>query len=507
MNKRVAIVGAGMAGLSAGVYARLNGYDVDIFETQALPGGLCTSWKRQGYTFDGCVHWLTGSGPSNPFYSLWEEVGAIQGRAFDDPVAFQRFTDHSGRSLIFYADVDRLERHLTSLSPQDAEPAHELCDLVRAMKRMSIRMDKAFELFGPLDILRLVLQMLPVRKQYSACMRTSLGEFAARFKDPLIRAGLELTMDPRMSLIGFVSTMADMARGSAGYPLGGSLPLARAVEQRCLGLGTRIHYRRAVRRVLVRSGAATGLELADGTRIEADAVISAADLRGNLDRLLEGRFPSPAHERLFQRHALYPAATQVSFGVNKVFSEDERSVSHWLQLPRPRPFGGRTLEWVRWANYGHDASLAPSGKSVVNSLVEIPYEFWNRLGRETDEYRRAKVELASLLQAELDRALPGFSAAVEAVDVATPLTFERYTGNEAGRYMTWIPEKDGAREVQSIPKTVPGLDGFYMAGMWVMAPGGLPAAVKTARDVVQLLCRRDRVRFQAPKPTSARAVE
>ncbi len=505
MAKRVAIVGAGIAGLSAGVYARLNGYEVDLFETQALPGGLCTAWKRDGFTFDGCVHWLTGSGPASPFHSLWEEVGAVQGRAFADPVAFQRVTDASGRSVTFYADEVRLEEHLASLSPRDAEAARDLGDLVRAMRRLTIRMDKAFELYGPLDVLRMVLTILPVRKQYSACLSMTLGEFAGRFRDPLIRAGLELAMDPRTTLIGFASTLADMSRGSAGYPLGGSLPLARAVEQRCLGLGARLHYRSPVRRVLVRSGAAVGLELLDGTCVAADAVISAADLRGNLERLLDGRFPSPAHERLFEKYPLFPPLTQVSFGVNKLFPEDERAVAHWLQLPRPIAFAGHTLEWVRWANYGHDPSLAPAGKSVVNSLVEIPYEWWHRLGRESEEYRRAKAELASLLQTELDRALPGFAAAVEAVDVATPLTFERYTGNHSGRYMTWMPGKGGSREIQMIPKTVPGLDRFSMAGMWLMAPGGLPTAVKTARDAVQLLCRRDRVRFQAPKPAAALA--
>jgi len=47
MAKRVAIVGAGIAGLSAGCYARLNGYDTQIFEMHNIAGGLCTSWKRK----------------------------------------------------------------------------------------------------------------------------------------------------------------------------------------------------------------------------------------------------------------------------------------------------------------------------------------------------------------------------------------------------------------------------------------------------------------------------
>ena len=48
MTKKVIVIGAGIAGLSAGCYARMNGYDAEIYEAHTQPGGLCTSWKRQG---------------------------------------------------------------------------------------------------------------------------------------------------------------------------------------------------------------------------------------------------------------------------------------------------------------------------------------------------------------------------------------------------------------------------------------------------------------------------
>jgi phytoene dehydrogenase-like protein len=56
--KKVNIVGAGIAGLSAGCYLQMNGYDTQIFEAHNLPGGVCTSWKRKGYTIDNCIHCL-----------------------------------------------------------------------------------------------------------------------------------------------------------------------------------------------------------------------------------------------------------------------------------------------------------------------------------------------------------------------------------------------------------------------------------------------------------------
>jgi phytoene dehydrogenase-like protein len=80
MEKSIIIVGAGIAGLSAGCYGQMNGYRTQIFEMHTTPGGVCTTWKRKGYKIDGCIHWLTGSSPGNSFYPLWEELGVVQGR-------------------------------------------------------------------------------------------------------------------------------------------------------------------------------------------------------------------------------------------------------------------------------------------------------------------------------------------------------------------------------------------------------------------------------------------
>jgi phytoene dehydrogenase-like protein len=74
MKKKVNIIGAGIAGLSAGCYLQLNGYDTEIFELHTVPGGLCTAWKRKDFTFDTCVHWLVGSNPNDPFHTLWSEL-------------------------------------------------------------------------------------------------------------------------------------------------------------------------------------------------------------------------------------------------------------------------------------------------------------------------------------------------------------------------------------------------------------------------------------------------
>ncbi|MBQ3930059.1 MAG: FAD-dependent oxidoreductase, partial [Paludibacteraceae bacterium] len=49
---KLIIIGGGVAGLSAGIYARKRGWETVIYEKNAVAGGECTSWKRQGYHID-----------------------------------------------------------------------------------------------------------------------------------------------------------------------------------------------------------------------------------------------------------------------------------------------------------------------------------------------------------------------------------------------------------------------------------------------------------------------
>jgi phytoene dehydrogenase-like protein len=70
MKKKINIIGAGIAGLCAGCYGQMNGYETEIFEMNNVPGGFCTAWKRNSYTIDGCIEWLMGINPDSVFYKF-----------------------------------------------------------------------------------------------------------------------------------------------------------------------------------------------------------------------------------------------------------------------------------------------------------------------------------------------------------------------------------------------------------------------------------------------------
>ena len=144
--------------------------------------------------------------------------------------------------------------------------------------------------------------------------------------------------------------------------------------------------------------------------------------------------------------------------------------------------------------------MAPRGKSLLLSMFLCEWSHWEKLKGDPAAYKAEKERTAEVCVEALETRYPGIRDRVEMVDVATPLTYERYTGNWKGTHMTWQYNAEFQKRYRFIPKTVPGLDGFYLASMWTNAPGGLPLAAEAGRGVVQLLCTRDRKRFVTTIP-------
>jgi phytoene dehydrogenase-like protein len=492
----IAIIGAGIAGLSAGCYARMNGYDVHVFEAHTQPGGLCTSWRRGDYTIDGCIQWLVGANPRGPLNRVWRELGALKGRRVVDHPEFTRIEGAGGRTLILYADVSRLERHLLDLSPADSGPIRELCDAIRLFTRFEPPMDKPLQMVGLFDGLGAGLKMLPFLGPLMTWSRTTLADFAGRFRDPFLRATLPLLFPlPDFPMLGMITTLAWVHNRDAGVPIGGSLEFARAIERRLLGLGGRVTYGARVERVLVDGGRAVGVRTAVGAEHRADYVISAADGHATIFDMLGGKHISQDIRGHYDSLPTFRSLIQVTLGVARDLSSEPHSVT--FPLPEPIEIAGELRTLMGYRHSCHDPSLAPAGKSIVQVSYDSDLEWWQPLTADPARYEAEKRSIADVVIAALDRRFPGLACQVEMVDVATPVAFHRYTSNWKGSIEGW---HINTKTIQmtfggGMPKTLPGLDCFYMAGQWVEPGGGVPAVAISGRNVVQFICDRDRRRF------------
>jgi phytoene dehydrogenase-like protein len=97
----------------------------------------------------------------------------------------------------------------------------------------------------------------------------------------------------------------------------------------------------------------------------------------------------------------------------------------------------------------------------------------------------------------LERRVPGLRSAVETVDVSSPATVLRFTGNWKGSMEGWLLTP--AIGFRPLPNKLPGLRRFRMVGQWVMPGGGLPCGPLSARPTLKEICREDGVPFTPGK--------
>jgi len=497
-EKSIIIIGAGLAGLSAGCYAQMNGYKTQIFEMHDIPGGLCTSWKRKGYIFDGCIHYLAGS-RSGTYHRFYEELGAVQGRRMVDNEELLCVEGDSGKAWTVYTDLDRLEQHMKELSPADAGIIEELCNTARLLLRFEMPIEKPMELMGPLDMLKLLKDMpamLAVRK-YG---KVSMQDYATRFKDPFLRKVFPLIIEdlPDFPMAFVLVNLAYLHQKNNGWPIGGSLEFARAIENRYRDLGGKVHYKSRIEKILVEADQAVGVRLSDGTEHHADLVISAADGRTTIFDMLDRKYVNDKIRHLFDERPIFEPFIQISLGVARDLSREPHSLI--LQLEEPLEVGDQMRRWVSIRHFCYDPSMAPSGKSVVTaSFLFVNYEYWKKLYEEDRErYKAEKQTLANAIIDRLEKRFPGIKEQIEVVDVATPVTYERYTGNWRGSYMGW--GHTTATTIKPMSRTLSGLGSFYMAGQWVFPGGGVPGAITSGRHLIQVICKKDKKRFTTAVP-------
>ena len=504
MSKSIIIIGAGVAGLAAGCYGQMNGYRTQIFELHDLPGGLCTAWERKDYIFDGCIHYLFGTAPGKPFAQLWDELGVLRDRPIIQHTEMMRVRDSSGKTLIIYADPERLEAHMKELAPLDAGLIEDFTQGIRQFEHfdMAAMQEKPRALMNARDWAHLGQKMLPFALPLARWGRISAKEFAQHFSDPFLRRAVpQMFAWEECPVMAGQSVLAYMHQGNAGFPAGASLAFARALEKRYLELGGEIHYKAQVERILVEDDRAVGVRLYNDEEHRSDHVVSTADGKGTVFDMLGGRFTTRELKTRYDGHLPIHTQLQVSLGVNRDLSAEPHWVMHLLD--QPVMIAGEPRAAIGVKNYCFDPSLAPAGKSVVEVMLASDYHYWQRIyGRKL--YDSEQIQVANQVIDFLETCYPGIKAQVEVTDVATPLSYERYTGNWLGATCGWLLTTDTMLwMIQGVDKTLPGLQDLYLAGHWVEPGGTVPIVALSGRNAIQLICHDDERPFTTNVATGA----
>ncbi len=501
VEKSIIIIGGGLTGLAAGCYGRMNGYRTSVFEMHDKAGGVCTGWQRKGYTIDGAMNWLVGTKPGTSFHKFWEELGAAQQWKVINLDQYSLIEDESGKVFTMYSDVNRLEQQMMEFAPEDEAVIREFTKAIRYLARFDMPVDKPQELYSLIDGIKAV-KMLPYLRFIRKWAEIRTADFAQRFKNPLLRKVVNVAPEDGfadMPAITMPMMLAWQHQQAAGYVIGGALALVSYIQRRYLDLGGELHLKAGVEKVLVENDKAVGIRLADGTEHRGDIVISAADGHTTIFDMLDGKCIDDKIRGYYDNLQLFPPLIYIGLGVARKFDDVPPSVGGLtFPLEKPVTIAGKAQKTLGVLIYNFDPTLAPEGKTVVKVQFNTDYDYWERLYKEPERYKAEKEQIADTVVALLDKRFPGLAAQVEMRDVATPMTWVRYTGNWKGSYEGWMITTKTL--MMQMSKTLPGLDNFYMAGQWVNPGGGMPTAVMSGRHTIQIICKKDKKKFVASTP-------
>ncbi len=497
-KKSIIIIGAGLAGLSTGCYAQMNGYESRIFEHHSQPGGVVAVWKRGEFLIDGGIHFLICHKPGTSIYDVYKEIGAVGSYEIADMNSYLKFVNETGtRTVEFTRDLEKLERDLVAIAPEDTEEIRNFIKEVEWMSTSPLLTDLGMstsppELRGRLDSLKEMWQMRSFMKYFTGKFSPSAEVYAEKnLQNPFLKTIIKNLFSSEGPLWFVIMILACVAAGQLGLFKGGCHEFVHSIEETYKSLGGQIQYRSKVEKILVEDDLAVGVVLSDESEHRADVIVSAADGRSTIFDMLDENYVDDKIEKRYETWKPYDPMVVVSLGVNRLF-EDAAPLNIFM-MDEPLIYAERAVKALPLRVFNYSDAFAPEGKCVIQVMLETDWEYWYDLRQNHDEYNSEKRELAQEIIRRLEPHYPGITSQVEMIDVATPYTSWRYTLNDKGSPMGWMLTRDTLTEL--VPRTLPGLENFYMAGHWVLPGGGVPGSIYTGRNVVQILCKRDGKEF------------
>jgi phytoene dehydrogenase-like protein len=503
-KKKVLIIGAGIAGMSAGCYLQMNGYDTEIFESNSMSGGLCTSWKRKGYTFDPCTHWLIGTKKTSEFYPIWMELGVLRNTIIYNHNKFKTAWSINGREFSLFADIDLFEQEMLRFAPEDKRIIKNYCAAIREVKKIRLPIYKARENFGILDYLSFPFKNWRLVRLVSRWRNVTIENFANRFRNEELKQlflGF-FTGHEDFSIIAQFFTLSWFSRQEAGRPAGGSHTVSTNLQQRYESLGGKIRFQSPVKEIRIENKNANGLILDNGKTVSGDYIISAADMHCTITNLLKTGDKS-IFKAYFDKNIPFPSFIDVNLGIDTTLDLD---LPHRICYDTDKEVAlgnGLSSKNIVSHIFNFDKSTAPEGKSVIMTHLRCgEFDYWQKLYNENPtayaaEKKRIADEIIDIVDKKFSTEQVRIREHIEVIDVTTPVSYYRWTGNYRGSYEGWIPTPKLIGN--SLKRNVPGINNFFMAGHWIEPGGGIPAAAISGRKVAQIICKKDARKFKTIK--------
>lgn len=488
---KVVIIGGGIAGLSAGIFAQRNGFESVILEKNHNLGGECTGWDRNGYHIDGCIQWLVGTKKGTPIHDLWTIVGALDGVQIYNPESFLAFEHESGVTVHFYRDLALLRSSWLSISPQDEVAIHHFCDTIERLHSYEIPVEKPDDLMGLGEKIKFMIAMKDVGLVMQKFGKMSLKDYAKSFQHPALRETLSSFVPDGYSALSVFFALSSFTKDQASIPYGGSKQLALRMMERYLSLGGMVKTNCEVVAVSIDDKKVKQAVCSNGNSIEGDYFIAACDPSVLYQNLLKGNYSDPKFEKRYHNPVDYPLGSEIriAIGYEGIMEDIPRS----LRFPiAPIRINEEKIHMLTMTHYHYEPAFAPAGCTLITCSINqfhSDYDHWHALAKDVASYNQEKTRIGDEIIQAIEKRFSHMKGKLTLLDVATPKTFERYCNAYRGSFMAFLPTING--KMMSHTGEIKGLKNIFLSGQWLQPPGGLPVALITGKDTIMRLCKKE----------------
>ncbi|MBN1964553.1 MAG: phytoene desaturase [Anaerolineae bacterium] len=374
-TQSVVVIGAGIGGIAAAAHLAQRGMHVTVFEKNSRPGGRCGSFTRDGHRFD--------TGPTLLVMPrVYEAEFAALGAPLSDCLTLQRvdptyrlvFDD--GSDLALTSDMKRMCDQLEAIEPGSF--AGFLRYLAEGRRHYDLAMDRLVDRdfrkltdFFNFANLPLLFQVKPLARHYR--------NMGAYFTQPRLKAAFTF-QDVYMGLSPFEAAatfslmpFSELAHG-VWYPEGGMYRVVEALVDIATLAGVEFVYNAPVERIEVHDDQTSGIHLADGQFVKADAVVANADLpyvyrdllpdAAEADRLARKRFSCSAISFFWGVGKTYPALGPHTLFLADNYRENFDDIIDRLTLPD-------NASLYVYAPARLDPTAAPEGADTLIAVVPV----------------------------------------------------------------------------------------------------------------------------------------
>lgn len=498
---KVIIIGAGIAGLSTGIFCAKAGYETEIYEKNLIPGGNCSGWKRGDYTIDNCIHWMTGTIKDSMQYNLWKELGGLG----DNIKLIKResfvSSELNGQTITLWRDIERTRKEMLELSPEDEKEINRFINLTEIGTKLQSPKDNPWDNKNAFNDTNLYVTYSEVLKTFAEYKDLSLEQLGQRFKHPLLQKVFSDFMNKDYEAYWIVISYSIFVSGNGELPEGGSMGLVYNMVNTFKEAGGKLFLGKPVNKInlskhkfsidkevfdakstnfykIAKTVArdAEGITLADGTFIAADYIVCACDINFTFSHLLKKKYKPIQLKYLHKNFKKYPlySSFQVAFSVDGEMQEVDQLT---IQC-EPIDVATQTYDRICIKNYRvYGDYIAPKGKTVIQvSLVQLSedFDYWAKIHSDQNLYQITKKNIADEILNRIETRFPEYKGKINILDIWTPYSYAHRNNNYKGAYMRFITTATNANAF--IPCDIKFLRNVFLAGHWLRYPGGIPTA-------------------------------